>query len=331
MGGTIFSIVEDNVVRVAKNADELLNLVPRIRDAAKIDFKEVVNVDSTNVGIAEWIKLLETIRDNYDKYDAFVIAHGTNTMAYTATATSLALGPKLNKPIIFTGSQLPLTVYGDDAKFNLEHSIQNAISAVDNKIAEVMICFHDLVLRGSRTVKISESDFRAFGSPAIEPIARINANGIFFLSHAKKAGKGKFALPKSFSFNGRVLCIDLVPGLDPNYLSKTIDNQTRGIVIKSHGAGSVPDAGKMSFIPLIKKLTSNGIPVVVTSKFLGGNSFKQTNDEPAIRALKAGAISSHDMTDVAAQVKLMFMLGQDMSLQNIRKYFSKEYVGEVTE
>lgn len=332
MGGTIFSVVDKGTVRVAENVEELVSLVPRIKEVADLSLEIVANVDSTNVGVPEWLLLIDKIRTHYHEFDAFVVAHGTNTMAYTATALSFGFGPDLTKPIVLTGSQLPLTTYGDDARFNLEHSVQTAVTAAKNDIAEVMVCFHDLVLRGCRTVKVSESDFRAFNSPAIEPLAKINANGIIFASHAKKRNAKKtYSPPIEVRFSDQVLCIDLVPGLNPQTLDKLIENgEVKGIVIKSHGAGSVPDQGRMSLIPFIEKSTKKCLPIVVTSKFLGGNSFRETNDEPAVRAMEAGVVNSRDMTDVAAQVKLMYLIANGKNFTEITRQFPKPFVGEVS-
>ena len=331
MGGTIFSIIENNVVRVAENVTELVSRVPRIKEIADLSLEMVTNLDSSNVGVAEWLQLLTRILDRYADYDAFVVAHGTNTMAYTATAISFGLGPNLTKPVIFTGSQLPLSAYGDDARFNLEHSVRTAVMASQKNIAEVMVCFHELVLRGSRTLKVSESDFRAFNSPAYEPVARIDANGITFASHAKRKSTTSFAPNRNVQFDNQVLCVDLTPGLNPVMLDQLIDSgNIKGFVIKSFGAGAVPDQGEMSFIPFIKRSTARQVPVVVATKFLGGSSFKETNDEPAVRALEAGVISSRDMTDVAAQVKLMYLIAQGLDYAQIAAEFPKSYVGEVT-
>jgi L-asparaginase len=332
MGGTIFSVVENGVVRVANNVQELVDRVPRINEIANLDFKVVANVDSTNVGIDEWHLLFKVIQENYDAYDGFVVAHGTNTMSYTATALSFALGSDLTKPVVFTGSQLPLTSYGDDAHFNLEHSVRAAVEAVRLGVTEVMVCFHEVVLRGCRTVKISESDFHAFDSPALDPVATIDANGVHFASHARKQGGNSiYVKNRKVNFRASVLCVDLVPGLEPSLLLDVIKKgSVRGVVIKSHGAGSVPDIGDFSLLPFIAEATTMGIPVIVTSKFLGGNSFKKTNDEPAVRALEAGAIASRDMTDVAAQVKLMYLLGSGADYSQIAERFAQSFIGEVS-
>lgn len=330
MGGTIFSVVENHVVRTAKNINELIGQVPRIHEIADLDFEIVANLDSTNVGIEEWVLLHDRISEKYDSYDGFVVAHGTNTMTYTATALAFSLGSTLGKPVVLTGSQLPLSVYGDDAHFNLEHSVKACCLAVEQNICEVMISFHDVVLRGCRSVKVSESNFAAFSSPAFPALAQVTANGISFSNLARKRQSGLFER-RSPSFSNSIICIDLVPGLDPMLLETLVEKgKIKGIILKSHGAGSVPDQGKNSFIPFIEAMVRQNILVVITTKFLGGNSFKATNDEPAIHALKAGAISSRDMTDVAAQIKLMYLLNQGNSISQVRDRFTESIVGEVS-
>jgi len=330
-GGTIFSIVEKNIVRVAQNVEELVAMVPRIREVSDLELEIVVQLDSTNVAITEWQSIFKAIVARYNDFDAFVIAHGTNTMAYTATALAFALGSTLTKPVILTGSQLPLTAYGDDAHFNLEHSVQVAVEAIDKRIAEVMICFHDVVLRGCRAVKVTETGFRAFGTPAIDPIGAINANGAFFAPHARAVPNDRFRPNPKVNFSSNVVCIDLSPGTSPAILERLArDPDLQGIVLKSHGAGSVPDFGSVSLIPLIEEATARGLPVVVATRYLGGNSFKLTNDEPAVNALNAGAIASRDMTEVAAYLKLIYLLGLGYDYFTIVDMFSKSFVGEVS-
>ncbi|HLD20067.1 MAG TPA: asparaginase domain-containing protein, partial [Patescibacteria group bacterium] len=176
-------------------------------------------------------------------YDGFLVTHGTNTMAYTACALSLALGPGLQKPVVLTGSQLPLTVYGNDARFNFENSIKVLSEACETNIAEVMLAFDDVVLRGGRAVKISESAFRAFFSPAFPAIADITSTGVQFNYHAQRRNQAiSFELKPHFSSG--ILSIDLTPGQLPDLFETIINSgQCKGIILKSHGAGSVSTEG----------------------------------------------------------------------------------------
>lgn len=317
----------------AKDLKTVAKLIPRLLEVADIKMEFLSGKDSTNITPEDWTRLALYIYDNREKYDGFVITHGTNTMAYTASALSLALGPGFKKPVIITGSQLPLSVYGNDARFNFENAVKTAVLASQEKIAEVMVVFSDVVLRGARTVKVSESEFDAFKSPAFPELAKITSTGIHFGPLTKRANtSGKFELKPHF--NTSTITIDLAPGQQPSLIQTLVaSGKIRGIILKSYGAGSVPTEGEYSFLPFIKKIAKEyKIPVVVATKFLGGNAYKEINDEPAIQAIEAGAIPAGDMTDVMTEVKLMWVLAQgDLSEKEIQKRMLTDYTGEITE
>lgn len=331
-GGTISMIVKDKKVVPAENIDEILALLPSLTELADVEFSVLSNKDSTNVNHADWTRLAYHIAEKINEYDAFLITHGTNTMAYTASALSLALGSGLSKPIALTGSQLPLTVYGNDARFNFENSIKVLVKACEENINEVMIVFSDLVLRGGRAVKVSESAFRAFFSPAFPSIADITSTGVHFNYHSLHYDT---SIPFQIKphFTPGVLSIDLTPGQLPDLFEEIVaSGKCKGMILKSHGAGSVPTDGPYNFIPLIKKTVDiYKIPVVISTKFLGGNSFKEVNDECAVLALEAGAIPSGDLTDVMIEVKLMWILAQGInSIGDVSDLILTEYAGELT-
>jgi L-asparaginase len=334
-GGTIVMVVDEkrNAVVPAKNLDQIKHLIPKLEEVANIKMEFLTSKDSTNVTPDDWTRLAFYIYDQRDKYDAIVITHGTNTMAYTASALSLALGPGLKKPIVLTGSQLPLSVYGNDARFNFENAIKTAVVAADQKIAEVMVVFSDVVLRGSRTVKVSESAFDAFQSPAFPELGRITSTGIHFNKTLvrKLNPKTKFELQPHF--NTKIISVDLTPGQLPSMLETFIKSGAcKGVILKSFGAGSVPTEGDYSYLPFIKKTAHHyKIPVVVATKFLGGNVIKEINDECAVLAIEAGAIPAGDLTDVMTEVKLMWLLAQNIYAEPaVRKSILREYVGEVS-
>lgn len=315
----------------AQNIEEIFASVPKLRESADIAFKILSNVDSTNVTPNDWTRLAEFIADHMDKYDGFVVTHGTNTMAYTASALALALGRNFKKPIVITGSQLPLTVYGNDARFNLENAVKTAVIAAEKNIAEVMIVFYDMILRGARTVKVSESAFRAFESPSFSNIGDIKSTGIHFNQYVMKRNDEKFELKAHFERG--VLAVDLTPGQLPEIIEESLKSgKCKGLILKSHGAGSVPTVDQYSFLPLIKKSVEEyKIPVLVSTKFLGGNASKEINDEPAVQAIEAGAIPTGDLTDVMTEVKLMWLLAQGYKeTKDLRELMVKDFVGEVT-
>lgn len=334
-GGTIVMIVDEKkkTVEPAKNLNQILKLLPRLDELADVEMDFLTNKDSTNVAPDDWTRLAIYIYEHRDQYDAFVITHGTNTMAYTASALTLALGPGFSKPVVLTGSQLPLTVYGNDARFNFENSVKVAVEAAKQGVAEVMVVFSDVILRGARTVKVSESSFSAFKSPAFPELGVITSTGIHFSPIIRKVNpKIKFELKPSFNTN--IVSLDLTPGQLPSMIESFASmGKCRGLILKSHGAGSVPTEGEYSFIPLIKKTVQEyKIPVIVSTKFLGGNAYKEVNDECAVLAIEAGAIPGGDLTDVMTEVKLMWILAQGaFSEGQVRKRILTDYVGEVTE
>lgn len=335
-GGTIVMVVDEKRKAVvnAKNIQQILRLLPSLKEVADTHFVLLANKDSTNVNPDDWSRLAVYIHKNYKKYDAFVVTHGTNTMAYTASALTLALGPDLQKPVIITGSQLPLTVYGNDARFNFENAVKTAVVAAEKNIGEVMIVFDDLILRGCRAVKVSESAFRAFSSPAFPEIGRITSAGIYFNPFAKTSKSNISDFEIFPNFNTNILSMDLTPGQLPSMVEAILaSGKCKGLILKSHGAGSVPTEAEFSFIPLIRKSVHNyKIPVIVSTKFLGGNAYKEVNDDCAIQAIEAGAIPAGDLTDVMTEVKLMWILAQGVfGEKEIQRKLLTSYAGEVTE
>lgn len=334
-GGTIVMVVdpERRAVVPAKNIETIIELIPNLNQYVDTEMAVLSNKDSTNVGPDDWTRLAQYIQKRYHEFDGFVITHGTNTLSYTATALSFAFGKRLAKPVVLTGSQLPLTVYGNDARFNFENTLRVAGEAIRMHIGEVMIVFNDKILRGNRSVKVSESAFSAFDTPAYPLLGRISSTGVHFAHDLIRTRSEAIDFTLRASYDRRIFSFDLVPGQTPEMIMNLVVNDAcRGVIIKSHGAGSVPTEGEASMLPIIHQLTrDHGIPVIVASRFLGGNASKEINDEPAILAIEAGAISAGDMTDIASEVKLMWLLGRGKrNIDDIRKLMQNNYVGETT-
>lgn len=331
-GGTIAMVHDgEGVLKPAKNIEEILKIVPSLKEMADVNFIELSNRDSTNIFPSHWKELILKIAEFHDNFDGIIITHGTDTMAYTSTAVSLALGRGLKIPIIFTGSQLPLIDVGTDAKFNLENSMKSIIKAVDESIAEVMIVFNDKVLRANRTIKTSEAKFSAFDSPAFPSLGTITAIGVEFSPSVFKKDSAISFVPKA-EFCSDILAIDLVPGLQANILENILQSGLcKSFLFRSLGAGNVPSEGEFSLIPFIDKAVNKfKIPVLVSTKFIGGSTIMDIY-EPGKLALNAGAISARDMTDVAAQVKLMWALAQGYSTKDeVQKIIQTNIVGEIS-
>lgn len=333
-GGTIAMVPDESgTLAPAKSIEELVSYVPQLDTMADIELIQLENRDSTNINPSHWGELAQKIYDFSDKCDAVIVTHGTDTISYTASATALALGTNLEIPVIFTGSQLPMADAGNDARFNLENSMKAALQAIDENIAEVMIVFSDRVLRASRTIKMSEARFDAFDSPAYPALAQITATGVSFSPVAmKKSGQNGNKVMPLTSFNRGIFTIDLTPGLNPKILSSLIKTgQCEALLLKSLGAGNVPSEDEYSLLPVIEEATAVNIPVLISTKFVGGKTIPELY-EPGKKALEAGAIPTGDMTDVMAQVKLMWLLAQGLdSLEKLKQAVLHDYVGEVSQ
>lgn len=297
---------------------------------------EIKKVDSTNITPHDWTNLANIIAKYQDGYDGIFVAHGTDTMAYTATAISLAFGRGLKIPVVFTGSQLRSSASGTDAYFNFENAGETLVKAHENNIAEVMITFGKKVLRANRAIKVSEAEFEALDSPAFSPLATITATGVKFNTNITlKRSEGK---PPPFKphFKGKILTIDVVPGLETALLRHAVlggkdGDRCSGLLLRSLGAGNVPTISpEYSPLKLIRNATDANIPVLVSTKFVGGHTLAIY--EPGAEALKAGAIHTRDLTDVAAQVKFMWILNylKKFTRKEIKRKIEHNYVGEIT-
>jgi len=329
-GGTIAMVPDANgVLCPAKSIEEILSIVPSLGEMADVTVKQLVSLDSTNIDPHHWVVLIDAIAKDHDNFDGIIVTHGTDTMAYTACAVSFAFGRGLKKSIVFTGSQLPLLEYGTDAKFNLENSLKVVVEAINQNIAEVMIVFSDCILRGNRTIKISESKFSAFNSPAFPHLGSITAVGVAFGPLVLKADSSiKLEIKKDFAEG--VLAIELYPGIQSEVIIPSVESGLcKALLLKSLGAGNVPSEEPYSLLPLIRFATEKmNIPVLVSTKFTGGNTHMEIY-EPGKLALDAGAIPTGDLTDVAVQVKCMWALSTWIkSKDEFKKTMKDNIVGE---
>jgi len=329
-GGTIAMIPGEKGLKPAKSIEELLKEVPAIRECADVSFQQIENEDSTNIGPAHWSKLVMIIASECEKYDGILVTHGTDTMAYTATATSFALGRGLKIPVVFTGSQLPLVSFKTDARVNLERAVDTLVNASEEDVAEVMIVFNDVVLRANRSIKTSEASFNAFNSPAFSHLASINASKTIFSPAVLKKDES-IEMQIKPQFDSNIIVIELVPGLKPSMLRSLVrSGESHGLLLKSLGAGNVPTLDEYSIVPVIAEAVSLNIPVLISTKFVGGNVHADVY-EVGVAALEAGAIPTGDLTDVASQVKLMWALAQGQTKrEDLEDFINTNFVGEIS-
>ncbi|MDG1933816.1 MAG: type I asparaginase [Flavobacteriales bacterium] len=321
-GGTI-GMVKDKKKNtlIPLNFDKLLKAVPEINsEEINLDNISTKNpIDSSNMNSDNWIEIVSLIENNYDSYDGFVVLHGTDTMAYTASAFSFML-EDLNKAVIFTGSQIPIGARRTDAKENLITAIEIAASG---KVNEVSIYFEDQLYKGNRTVKVNSEHFEAFESPNYPILAEAGVN-IKYKSTLEKKGDQKLKVHKNCSND--VAILKLFPGIKLSTIEAIIKS-VKGIVIESFGAGNASTNTK--FTQLLSQAIKDKKIIVNISQCLHGEAVRgqyETN-EPFE---KAGVICGKDMTTEAAVTKLMFLLGQKLNSAEIKIQLQKNLRGEIS-
>ncbi len=301
--------------------DNLTRYVPELNDIARIECRELFFKDSSDVGPPDWVLLAETIRDEYMNFDGFVILHGTDTMAYTASATSFCF-KNLTKPVIFTGSQVPMSVIRSDAKRNLINAVQLATLP----FSEVAICFSDKIFRGNRTTKMSIGDFTAFHSPNYPPLADIGIN--ISIKHALTPRGQQMECRPVFSES--VLVLRLFPGMRPAQFLPLLENGTRSVIIAGFGSGNFPIKGDYSLIPFLETCVKRGIFVVMASQALYDSVDLEKYESGRI-ARDLGVISAGDMTMESAITKMMYLLGRFDNAHHIRDRYIRPLRGEMTD
>ena len=284
-----------------------------------------VLLDSSNVGVAEWNQIGRVIYDNYPDYDGFVVLHGTDTMAYTASAMSFML-QGLDKPVIFTGSQIPLCEIRSDG---LENILNSVCVAAEGKVREVCICFSGKLLRGNRSVKLSSDRFVAFESPNYPHLAEVGIH----IQYDESA----LALPRRTGSELKLVefrelpigVIKVFPGIRFPLFEGIMTESLKAIVLETFGAGNIPASGD-SLLPIIRKAFEHGVILTVCSQCLQGRVSLGTY-ETSRGLTEAGAVSGADMTTEAAVAKLYYLFSMDLGKEEIKERMGRDLCGELTE
>lgn len=331
-GGTIGMIENPETGALeAFNFDQLQENVPELKrfNYRISSYQFNPPIDSSDMEPALWAKLVKIIQYNYDNFDGFVILHGTDTMAYTASALSFML-ENLSKPVILTGSQLPIGVLRTDGKENLITSIEIAAAKHPDGTAvvpEVCIFFENRLLRGNRTTKINAENFNAFRSYNYPALATA---GIHIKYEYDRIRKVDPTLPMHahYVFDTNVIILTLFPGIQENMVRTVLNTPgLKAVVLKTYGSGNAPQ--KPWFIRLLSEATSKGIVIVNISQCQTG-MVEMARYETGLHLLDAGVISGYDATVESVLTKLMFLLGHKLSPREVRIEMSRSIAGEFT-
>lgn len=322
-GGTMaMNKDSEGALRPSITHNQIIDKIPELTEIGDIYTEFVTDIDSTNIDISIWNKIANVIADNYYKFDGFVVIHGTDTMAYTASALSFML-QKLDKPVIFTGSQLPIAdKTRSEARSNLLHATHFACMDV----AEVCIFFGSKLHRGNRAHKASQFDFDAFRSYNLGILGKVGVKPLLY-EHRKVKNDRKLEV-NIFNENIKIGLIKFFPGMKHEIISEYLNLGYDGLVVEGVGPGNLPTAEE--FTDEIVQATNKSVPIVLVTQCEIGTAELDTY-EVGMKAHQAGAISGSDMTTEAAIAKLYWVLSSNQNdLKTVREKVEKEIVGELS-
>lgn len=328
-GGTIGMIKNPKTGALSNfNFTELLDKIPELEllDCSIETLSLSQPIDSSDMSVEAWIQTAELIEYQYNKFDGFVVLHGSDTMAYSASALSFMF-ENLSKPIIFTGSQLPIGDLRTDAKENLITAIQIA-SLQKNKlplINEVCLYFEYKLYRANRTTKISAEHFEAFASPNFPPLAE---SGVFLkVDEHLLLPKPSKPLQVHKKFDKNILILKLFPSISATFINQILSVENlKGVVLETFGSGNAPT--DVAFINALKTAIDKGIFIVNVTQCSGG-SVQMGRYETSTQLKNIGVISGKDITTEAAVSKIMYLIGQNISVNIFKTVFETPLRGEM--
>jgi L-asparaginase len=329
-GGTI-GMVLDKKTGVLKpyNSDKLFDYVPTLKlfDYIIDSYSFDPIVDSSNMNPYYWGQIADVIEKNYERYDGFVVLHGSDTMAYTASALSFML-QNLNKPVILTGSQLPLGMVRSDGRENFITSVEIAAAKDDDTpiIPEVCIYFENKLYRGNRTHKSNAEHFGAFQSPNYPPLAEVGTTIKYNKNVIHRPNFKKLKIFKEF--DGNIAILKLFPGINEKTVRSILEiDGLKGLILETYGTGNAPNE-EWLIKPLAEALRHGLIILNITQCEAG--SVKMGRYDTSIRLKDIDIISGGDMTTEAAVTKLMHLIGNYTDRDEIIQFLKKSIVGELS-
>ena len=313
-GGTIASMKTEQGLEPVLDAEQILSYLPEMSTDIKLDSLQICNLDSTNVDYHVWLKLVDAIEDNYEKYDGFVICHGTDTMAYTAAALSYMI-QNLDKPIVLTGSQQPIQMEITDAKKNLHDSI---MYAAHPESRGVCLIFDGKVIAGTRAKKTKSFSYHAFSSINFPELASMQHGKIVrYIPWEEPVGKVTFY----HEMNPKVYALKLTPGISPSIL-KTIFEEYDCIIVESFGVGGIPDSIVDDFCERMKQYREGSKMVVMTTQVTYEGSNLSTYEVGRRLKGRIPYLEAYDMNFEAVFTKCMWIMEMgEMSFPEIQACF----------